>query len=357
MATERSFSLKIEGTSIDKGTVSFKLLAGILSGVQDTFYYIGMAEAGRAIRARARAPLEIQRACELRRIIEQPGSYEVLAEVAPPPQTVLFTSCDLGKRVLEKYLRLVDVIARPGAKERLVDLFPDSVFRRRILRSVETYCPKEGDEWQLIVTGNKALPISGTLSSQVRQQIKDVLYEPEMETMTVTGELVRLHLDEHRLAIHYAPTRRVLDCFYDPELEDFVIQNLKGMLQVTGKVQLDANGYPEKIVDVIDITELDLSPVRLSVIKAPNTTLVLHKPLEIALHFDGQEIVAELPEFNIIATGATRDAVIRDLENDFAWLWREYGQADDAELSGDARALKQAIRKLVKEVRDVTPSA
>jgi hypothetical protein len=357
MPTERSFSLRLEGNSIDKGVVSFKLLAGILSGVQDTFHYIGMAEAGRTIRTRARAPVEIQRACELRRIVEQPGSYEVVAEVAPPLQPVLLPAYDLGRQALEKYLQLVDVVARPDRGQRLVELFPDSTYRRRILRSLETYCPKEGDEWRLTVTGNKALPISGTLSSEARNRIKDELYGQETEAMTVTGELVRLHLDEHRLGILYPPTGRVLDCYYDPELEDFIIQNLRGTLQVTGKVQLDANGYPDKIVNVSDIAELDLSPVRLRTVSAADLTLVLRQPLEIAPFLDGQEIVAELPELNIIAAGTTREAMLRDLEDDFVWVWQEYGQADDAELSADARRLKETIKNLVKEVHNATPSA
>lgn len=357
MAKGRSFSLKIEGEGIEKGGIGFKLLAGILNGVQDTFYYIGLAELKRAVRARARIPLEIQRGCELRRVLERPGSYEVVAEVAAPPEAVLFPEGDLGWRVLEKYLQIVNLVTREEDLQGLADLFPDSAHRKRILRSMEAYCPKEGEEWRLSIGGNEAIPLSGVLGSQARDRIRRVLYEPEVETMTVTGELVRLHLDEHKLGILYPLTRRVLDCFYDPDLEDFVVQNLKGMLQVTGRVQLDANGFPEKIVNATEIAELDLSPVRLTSVTTPHLTLVFNRPLAFSPVLEDQELVVELPEYNIIATGATRDAVIKELENDLIWVWREYGLADDAELSADARQLKQAIRSLVREVQDGAPPA
>ena len=64
-----------------------------------------------------------------------------------------------------------------------------------------------------------------------------------------------------------------------------------------------------------------------------------------------------MPELGIIATGATRDTVIRDLADDIAWVWREYGQADDAGLLEDARKLKQAVNALVKETREAAPPA
>ena len=127
-----------------------------------------------------------------------------------------------------------------------------------------------------------------------------------------------------------------------------IIQNFRGTLQVTGKVQLDANGYPDKILNVSDIAELDLNPVRLRTVSAADLTLVLRQPLEIAPFLDGQEIVAELRELNIIAAGTTREAMLRDLEDDFVWVWQEYGQADDAELSADARRLKETIKNLVR---------
>ena len=86
---------------------------------------------------------------------------------------------------------------------------------------------------------------------------------PDIEMMTVTGKLMRLHLDEHKIAIYYQPTGRILDCYYDIEIEDFIIGNLKDLIQVTGHVQLDASGHPEKIIDANSISELDLSQLNI----------------------------------------------------------------------------------------------
>jgi hypothetical protein len=140
-----------------------------------------------------------------------------------------------------------------------------------------------------------------------------------------------------------------LDCFYDPELEDFIIANLKDVIQVSGRVQLDNKDEVEKIIDVKEIAELDLSPVHFSFINNDSINLILVEPLILQPIFDGQEVLLELPEFNIIAEGATRNDAVKSFEDDLVWLWKEYALASDEELSGDARELKGRLLKMVKQ--------
>jgi hypothetical protein len=193
-----------------------------------------------------------------------------------------------------------------------------------------------------------------TLTKDVRNNIKHVLSKPEEEARIITGELVRLHLDEHKIGILYPPTGRVLECFYDPEIEDFVIENLKGYVQVTGRVQLDANSQPDKIIDAREILELDLSPIVFSRIGDENRNLILNKKIYLQPQFNeiDQEVVIELPEFHIITEGATREQAIKSFEEDFLWLWQEYALTADNLLSPDAIKLKRTLLALVKEDED-----
>jgi hypothetical protein len=167
--------------------------------------------------------------------------------------------------------------------------------------------------------------------------------------LTVTGELMRLHLDEHKISILYPPTQRILDCFYDVEIEDFIIGTLKDMIQVTGRVQLDASGHPDKIINATSINELDLSTVKLSKISASDVTLELRQPFIIEPRFSEQEVILEWPAFHIIASGVTREDAIYTFEEDFVWLWKEYGMANDNELTPDALQLKKDLLALIKE--------
>ncbi|MDD4403138.1 MAG: hypothetical protein PHI24_15150 [Desulfitobacteriaceae bacterium] len=120
-------------------------------------------------------------------------------------------------------------------------------------------------------------------------------------------------------------------------------------IQVTGRVQLDASGHPDKIIDASSINELDLSTVKLSKISAFDMTLELYQPLIMEPLYTGQEIILEWPAFHIIASGATREEAIYTFEEDFVWLWKEYALVNDNELSPDALQLKNELLSLVKE--------
>lgn len=346
----RRFSFKIEGAAVNHESVSFRLLASILNGVQQTFYYIGLAETKKEVRTAGRMPSDIIQACDLRRVIEKPGSYEVIAEIGQPLETSMFDAADIGSIVMNKYLGLIESLDGPN-EEMAEELFPDNAHRRQILRSIEKYCPKEGDEYEICFAGDDNKIIYGKLRKDSRQKISRIMKYPKVETWTVTGELIRLHLDEHKLAILYPPTSRPLECFYDPEIEDFIIGNLKGIIHVTGRVQLDHNNQPDKIIDVREIAELDLNPVKLSSAKSEDITLQFIKPFNLQPVFNDQTVVLEVPEFNIIAEGVTREEAIRNLEEDFIWLWREYVNVSDELLTGDARDLKQILIGMAMEVK------
>jgi hypothetical protein len=93
-----------------------------------------------------------------------------------------------------------------------------------------------------------------------------------------------------------------------------------------------------------------MATVHLETASSGDLKLVFARPLVVNLADDGQKVVASLPELGLFASGVTAEAALAELQGDLVWLWREYGEADDAELSGDARKLKQAMKKVIREV-------
>lgn len=92
--------------------------------------------------------------------------------------------------------------------------------------------------------------------------------------------------------------------------------------------------------------KLNLSTVILSKICASGITLELRQPLVIEPQLLEQEFILKWPAFNIIASGATREEAINTFEEDFVWLWKEYGKYDDNKLSPDALQLKKDLLAL-----------
>ncbi|WP_161484977.1 hypothetical protein [Neomoorella mulderi] len=73
------------------------------------------------------------------------------------------------------------------------------------------------------------------------------------------------------------------------------------------------------------------------------------RPVEVVPIFENQEVIIEMPQFGIIATGATKEEAIEALQDDLAWLWLEHACAPDDQLSEDARSLKRELKELFKE--------
>ena len=121
---ERRISFKIDGAAVIDQSISFRLLSKLLDGIQNTFFCIGLALTEREAKSTGRIPNYIQQACELRRVIEKPGSYEVVAEVADLYQNNLF-DFDLGKKTLDSFNILINSLSENDANT-ISTTFPDS---------------------------------------------------------------------------------------------------------------------------------------------------------------------------------------------------------------------------------------
>lgn len=357
MAGARQFVVKIYGPAVQNHSVPFKVLANVLDGIQNTFYYIAMEIVQRDVKSRARVPADIQQACELRRIMEKPGSYQVVAEIMEPFQAEVFEGIDLGKSTLDKYMETTAWISGSGNVKGIEEIFPEAGHRTRILKSIEKYSPREGDDWALVFESGAGQGYVGAIDSKARKKISQAINVPMYETMTVTGKLMRIHLDEYKIYILYPPTGRLLECRYNADLEDFLIENRDAYLQLNGTVEADDNGNPQRIINVDYIQELDLTPVKLSAIRGAEITIELKKPFVIEAVFENQEVVLYYDDFNIIAAGQNRDEAILEFEQDFIWLWQEYALADDEILSADAITMKRAIQDRVGRVLNESKKA
>ena len=350
MSEIRRFVVKIDGPAITNHSVSFKILADVLDGIQSTFHYIGMEITKREVRTRARVPGDIQQACELRQVIQRPGSYEVVAEISNPVQAEMFPDIDLGKATLDKYLGMTAWMSGQTQGPDIRQLFPEENHRNRILRSVQKYVPREGDDWSLLFKAAEGTSQYGFINHQTMGMINKTIYAPQYETKTIAGELMKINFDQHTITIKHAPTGKSLDCSYNPEDEDAILDNRDGHLLISGLIEVDSAGNPGKISTVTDVRFLDLRPVKFSRIASERLVLELKKPIIVEPQFEDPEVILNYDDLNIIAAGQDRDDAIKDFEDDFIWLWHEYAMASDHTLSNDALSLKNSLRQMVGRV-------
>ena len=151
----------------------------------------------------------MKKSCSIYRVVENKGSYCLTAEMAPAHQVGEIS--DIGLVAKEKYLQVVTCLKERKLEE-LNKIIPDSNDRRKVLRTIASYCPKSGDKWNIGI-GDIGQPLT-TLESDITKSIRNILIKPAFEQRTISGELVQVHLDENKLGLYYAPLQRVIHCTY-----------------------------------------------------------------------------------------------------------------------------------------------
>jgi hypothetical protein len=349
MSSLPSFSFHIESGEPQGDVVPASVLVQILQNAQQAFELIGVHVEGRSINQRARVSAAISQRFQLVCQLPQAGCYAMPVTVGnandlfdPEQVTKAFT-------VFHELMERVSDRNAVGLEK----VLPDERIRRRVLEAVKGMAPRADAKWKLSLhDANNAAFASFTADTIPFVNETLVPAEQREAARVVTGELTHINFKEHKLTIIYPPTSKELECLYDEALEDLLYERRRDLIQVTGRVLLDEQGSPKKIIDVTDISDVDLSPLEISIARHGALHLRVNPPVsaEPSLDDSKQLLCFESTEFDLLAFAPTREGLLAEVQEHLAVLWQEYALASDDTLDGPARALKQQLLARLSEV-------
>jgi len=337
-----SFSFHIESGEPRGDVVPASVLVQILQNAQQAFELIGVHVEGRSINQRARVSATISQRFQLVCQLPHSGCYAMPVTVGNASD--LFDPEQAAKAfdVFHELMKRVSDRNPTGLEQ----VLPDERIRRRVLEAVKGMAPRADAKWRLSLHDSNNTPFAH-FDVDTIPFVQETLVPAEQReaSRVVMGELTHINFKEHKLTIIYPPTSKELECLYDEALEDLLYERRRDLIQVTGRVLLDEQGSPKKIIDVTDIGDVDLSPLEISVVRYGALHLRVTPPLsaEPSLDDSKQLLCFESPELNLLAFSPTREGLLAETQEHLAMLWREYAQAPDDELDGPARALKQVL--------------
>lgn len=344
-----SFSFHIESGEPQGNVVPASVLLQILQNAQQAFELIGVHVEGRSINQRVRVPAATSQRFQLICQLPEAGCYAL-------PVTVGSASELFESEQAEKAFRIFrDLMERISARttDGLTDALPDERIRRRVLEAVKGMAPRADAKWTLKLH-DSTNAVFASFDVQTIPFVQNTLVPAAQReaSRVVTGELKNIDFIERKLTIIYPPTSKELDCLYDEALEDLLYERRRDLIQVTGRVLLDDQGSPKKIIDVTDIRDVDLSSFEISSVRHGVLSLRLTPALtlEPALDDSKQLLCIESHELHINVFASTREALLTELHEHLVMLWQEYAQANDDTLDAPARQLKQALLARMTEV-------
>ena len=337
-----SFIFHIESGEPQGNVVPASVLVQILQNAQQAFELIGVHVEGRSINQRVRVPAATSQRFQLICQLPEAGCYALPVIVGG--STELFEP-----EQAEKAFQIFhDVMVRVSNRntDGLIHVLPDERIRRRVLETVKGMAPRADAKWTLSLHDSTNTPFA-SFDVRTIPFVQDTLVPAAQReaARVVIGELKNIDFIERKLTIIYPPTSKELDCLYDEALEDFLYELRRNLIQVTGRVLLDDQGSPKKIIDVSDIRDVDLSPLEISTVQHGTVNLRVAPALmfEPCLDDSKQLLCVGSPEFNITVYAPTRETLLVELHEHLAMLWQEYAQAQDDDLDSLALKLKQAL--------------
>ena len=343
------FSFHIESGEAQGSVVPAAVLVQILQNAQQVFELIGVHVEGRSINQRARVPAATSQRFQLICQLPESGCYALPVTVGSA--TELFEP-ENAEKAFHIFHGLMARISKRNS-DGMAELLPDERIRRRVLEAVKGMAPRADAKWTLALhdVGDTSF---ASFDIHTIPFVQDTLVPAAKReaARVVTGELKNIDFIEHKLTIIYPPTSKELECLYDEALEDLLYERRRDLIQVTGRVLLDDQGAPKKIIDVTDIRDLDLSPMEISAVRHGSVNLLVSPPLmaEPALDDTKQLLCIDYPEFDISVFATTREALLVELHEHIAMLWQEYAQANDDELDAIALQLKKTLLARMTEV-------
>lgn len=348
-SSPREVTLKFSGPLAEDGQVPLRVLARSFDSLQRTLFNIGAALTRGGQRGSWKA--EITETCELTFGSAKKGSLFVIAALPPERATVVPLGGDLGTQAVAKLSDTLGALGE-GNSSRLMATFPDSDMRRRVLRAMVGLFPEEGADYELAVG---ALNASLNCSPKARVFLDAAArLEPGLDQdsiQTLTGTLYRIEVETGDRHVGIFLRRRQIRCFYSADQEDSIRELIPGSLvEVEGRVSLDAQGQVERVEEVIDIRTVQVAPLRIKRILAGDRLFHLASPIEVDVRFEDGAWTHDYAPLHLFSCDTSRGGSLMAFKEQFTFAYDQYANAPDSELTLDAVALKQALAKLVSRV-------
>ncbi|HEX3720339.1 MAG TPA: hypothetical protein VH595_20500 [Verrucomicrobiae bacterium] len=329
--------------------VPVSILIQSLTSLQELIHLFALQEEGRTFRQRLRLPEEIANKYVLCCRPPQSGSFAVVGRVTNRTDDLLAN--EKIARVMHNFHEFNHAAVR-AELDVMAKVLPDGRVRARALSCLVSLSPPAGSG-HTIELFNGAGP-GVVFDESVPVRLERLLKSPEAraEVQTVTGRLEAVSFSERKLTVNYAPKGRWLECSYDESVELMLLENRRDLIQVTGRVIMDEDGHPKKIVEVEQVRDLDMSPFVLGEIPANGFTLKPRRVLQCAPHLsDSQQLIClQNDDWGLDVFAPTRSELFEELKEQLAMLWLEFAREVDDALSPPARQVKRQLQSDWEEV-------
>jgi hypothetical protein len=128
------------------------------------------------------------------------------------------------------------------------------------------------------------------------------------------------------------------------------------MVEVTGRATLDDRGEVRKLSEVIDVDTVSMEPLRITRFEYAGRRYQLTTPVTVAVAYNDGLWVYSSESLNLWAYADRREDALRDLQENFDYLYREIAEEADERLDEVAKKLKERLLALAFSPKERPPA-
>lgn len=166
-----------------------------------------------------------------------------------------------------------------------------------------------------------------------------------------TGYVDKLDFKKQQLYLRTPSPNRILHCQYETAMQPLLLENRRNLVHVDGKIELDQNDDPVRILEVSGIRNVDTSDINVADLLPDYLEQNCSEDMYVRVTLsDCKQIYsAEMEELELFQAAHTREELVDIMESWFHFLWQQYALADDSTLTDDAVEYKATLKKLFRE--------
>lgn len=339
-----------KGGIAEEHRLPIEFMINLLNNIRELTYLIIAQSQGVLFNDRFKPSKQIKNNCVIKCELPQKGCYAQAISFDYISQSLSQDSINPFEKIEETLQFIAD-----ADDDRITHSFPNAKMRVKALSCIKHALPQsDSDVYVEIANSDADIIDSRAIQKNITAIIDRTQAVVEEYMAVVTGHLVSIDFAEKKIVVIHPVTKRPLDCFYNEEIEDMLLENRRQLVQITGMVVLDENDQPKKITDAVSIQEIDLSPIEIDCVDCEGTKLHFKNRLVLVPKLDDSEQLYTIshPEFKLVTFAYTRQEITDNIKSDIAYLWCEYAKASDDTLTQDALELKHNLLSSIEELPD-----
>jgi hypothetical protein len=343
---ERRLRLSLRGDAFRQGDVPVTIVAGKLQALQNLLFHAAAAVSPGWTARRGPWKNRYRDVAELSFIAAHHSDLVIDVEM-PTEASGPVRDGDTGQKAVDLVFTLGHALQEgPSALNGLTLRSDDRAY---LLHALEGLLPRAMDDYQveleiLSPARHRKLTLTGETRQTVRRMLQQETVPVTAEEATLVGELVKIHVGVGPEKITVRQRGVEVDCFYPDWLRDEVANLVAGsIVEVTGLATLDNQENVVRLDTVFDVETVSMEPLRLTRFEHAGVRYNLRRPIPVAVEYADGLWVYHHEALNLWGYGERREDALRDLHENFAYLWKEFAEEDDEILDEKAKALKRAL--------------